>query len=193
MNCPRLPAVPPRRVSQIEPSWFRTLNECLEFAMTHPQGDGSTILQDPAGSLRLVGGGDGDGSSSPSSEDSGPFAAEVYNAGTGETPEWRVRLFNSKSASGTAGIVIIGSYRKTVEDMDWPAQTGMLYLDITYDSETREYKVLFDLEDALPETGDERRYILRIAEITYDEQSDSYTAHQIREYTDVEISGRWVK
>lgn len=54
MNCPRLPAVPGTAISRIEPSWFRNLNECLEYAMTHPRGDGRTILNDAGGSLRTI-------------------------------------------------------------------------------------------------------------------------------------------
>ena len=63
MNCPRLPTVPSGIISKIDPSWFRTLNECLTFAMTHPGGDGVTIFQDAGGSLRAAApsgdGGDG--------------------------------------------------------------------------------------------------------------------------------------
>jgi len=58
MIYPRLPTVPTGRVSQIDPSWFQRLNECLQFAMTHPVGDGSTIFQDAGGTLRAAGGRD---------------------------------------------------------------------------------------------------------------------------------------
>ncbi len=126
-------------------------------------------------------------------EDAGPFAVEVYNAGSDESPEWRVRLFNSDSRSGKAGLVTVGSYREMIEDLDWDAEPGVVYLDITYDPETEKYNVIFDLEDELPETGDEQRYILRIGEITYDEETETYTAHQIRDYGDIEVLGRWVK
>ena len=78
MNCPRLPAVPPARVSQIEPSWFQTLNECLEYAMSHPRGDGFTILQDAAGSLRTSDS-DGSGGGSILPEYDGMFAVRAVN------------------------------------------------------------------------------------------------------------------
>lgn len=129
----------------------------------------------------------------PDEEDGGPFAVEIYNAGSDEAPEWRVKLLNSESRSGKAGLVTIGSYREMIEDLDWDAEPGMVYLDVTYDPETEEYNVIFDLEDELPETGDEQRYILRIGEITYDEETETYTAHQIRDYGDIEVLGRWVK
>lgn len=192
MNCPQLPTVPTERVDAIDPGWFRTLNQCLEFAMTHPQPDGYTIFMDAGGMLRTVPG-DGDGSTAVSKEKGGPFALEIYNAGSDETPEWRVKLLNSESRSGKAGLVTIGSYREMIEDLDWDAEPGMVYLDVTYDPETEEYNVIFDLEDELPETGDEQRYILRIGEITYDEETETYTAHQIRDYGDIEVLGRWVK
>ena len=56
-----------------------------------------------------------------------------------------------------------------------------------------EYDVIFDLEEELPDTGDEQRYILRIVEITYDDESETWAAHQIRNYGDIEVLGRWVK
>ena len=192
MNCPRLPAVPDRRISQIDPSWFRTLNECLQYAMTHPMGDGSTVFNDAGGTLRTGITGDGDGSALES-ENGGPFAVEIYNAGDDDSPKWKVKLFNSKSESGNAGMVTIGSYREMIEDREWDAQEGTVYLDVTYDPETEEYDVIFDLEEELPDTGDEQRYILRIAEITYDDESETWDAHQIRDYGDIEVLGRWVK
>ena len=192
MNCPRLPTVPASRVSQIEPSWFRALNECLQFAMTHPQGDGITVFNDAGGTLRASDrAGDGDGAVLIAA--SGPFAVDLYDAGTDGSPDRRIRLFNSKSRSGIAGLVTIGSFRTEIEDQEWTAQTGVVYLDVTFDPETEEYNIIFDLEPQLPETADERRYILRIAEITQDTETKIFTVHQIRDYGDIEISGRWVK
>ena len=192
MNCPRLPTVPASRVSQIEPSWFRTLNECLQFAMTHPRGDGVTVFNDAGGTLRASArAGDDEGAASV--EASGPFAVDLYDAGMDGSPDRRIRLFNSKSRSGIAGLVTIGSFRTEIEDREWTAQTGVVYLDVTFDPETEEYTIIFDLEPQLPETADARRYILRIAEITQDAETKIFTAHQIREYGDIEISGRWVK
>ena len=141
----------------------------------------------------------GSGGSSPSAvsqdSDGGPFAVtieDVSEDGAAE-PEWTILLHNSKSESGTAGMVTIGSYREMIEDQEWDPQEGIVYLDITYDPETEEYDIIFDLEDELPETGDEQRYILRIAEITYDAETETWTAHQIRDYGDIEVLGRWVR
>lgn len=77
MNCPRLPAVPGTAVSKIEPSWFRNLNECLEFAMTHPRGDGRTIINDAGGSLRSVRSNDADASESGETEYQGAFKVSI--------------------------------------------------------------------------------------------------------------------
>ena len=73
------------------------------------------------------------------------------------------------------------------------AKPGVVILDIVYDDDTEEYDVLFSLEDELPETTDEKRYILRIAEISYDEDTETWSAAQIRPVGDIEVTGRWVK
>ena len=159
--------------------------------MTHPQGDGSTILRSAAGSLRAVTGEGGDGNGEVSN-DGGPFAVEVYNAGSDGSPEWRIRLFNSKSESGNAGLVTVGSYREMIPDQEWHAKQGVVYLDITV-NDAGEYAVVFDLQPRIPETRDEKRYVLRIAEIIYDVETKLFAASQTRPYGDIEVAGRWVK
>ena len=131
----------------------------------------------------------------PDTGNGGPFAVtiEEVSEDNADEPNRIIRLYDSSSDSGTAGMVTIGSYREMIEDQKWDAQAGIVYLDITYDPETEEYDIIFDLEDELPETGDEQRYILRIAEITHDEETDTWEAHQIRDYGDIEVLGRWVR
>ena len=94
---------------------------------------------------------------------------------------------------GVAGMVTIGSRRMQIEDQVWEPKPGVVILDIVYDDDTEEYDVLFSLEDELPETTDEKRYILRIAEISYDEDTETWSAAQIRPVGDIEVTGRWVK
>jgi|GEM_PF-6588483 len=174
--------------------WNGLLRDHLQ-SMRLIAGNGIRIQHYPSGTVVSadVPSGGGTISMPPDEEDGGPFAVEIYDASTDGTPEWRVKLFDSAGESGNAGMVTIGSYREMIEDQEWEAEAGELYLDVTYDPETEEYKIIFDLEEELPETGDEKRYILRIAEIVYDEQTDSYTAHQIRDCGDIEVTGRWVK
>lgn len=126
--------------------------------------------------------------------DDGPFAVTIENVNEGgDQTDWRVKLHNSASESGVAGMVTIGSRRMQIEDQVWEPKPGVVILDIVYDGDTEEYDVLFSLEDEIPETTDEKRYILRIAEISYDENSETWSAAQIRPVGDIEVTGRWVK
>ena len=125
----------------------------------------------------------------------GPFAVTIEDnseAGADE-PDRIIRLHNSKSETGTAGMITIGSYREMIEDREWELQEGTVYLDITYDPETEEYDIIFDLEAELPDTEDPKRFILRIAEIICDAETETWEAHQIRDYGDIEVPGRWVR
>ena len=126
--------------------------------------------------------------------DDGPFAVTIENVNEGgDQTDWRVKLHNSASESGVAGMVTIGSRRMQIKDQVWVPKNGVVILDIVYDGDTEEYDVLFSLEDEIPETTDEKRYILRIAEISYDENSETWSAAQIRPVGDIEVTGRWVK
>ena len=49
------------------------------------------------------------------------------------------------------------------------------------------------LAEKLPETTDEKRYILRLAEVTCDKDQKTYSVAQIRAVGDIEVLGRWVK
>ena len=90
-------------------------------------------------------------------------------------------------------MVTIGSYRETVQDRKWDARQGVVYLDITCDGTTGEYSVIFALEEKIPETTGQKRFVLRIAEIAYDAETELYTASQVHPCGDIEVLGRWVK
>lgn len=135
------------------------------------------------------------GSAASMETDGGPFAvtAELTTDDDSGDLSWIIRLHNSNSNSGQAGMVTIGRYRKVISDQEWDAQAGVVYLDVTYNDEDDAYTVIFDLEDELPDTEDEKRFILRIAEILHDTENDTYTVSQIQPFGDIEILGRWVK
>ena len=125
----------------------------------------------------------------------GPFAVEIYDASQDEEeadPDLRIRLYNSATGSGYAGLVTIGSFRTYIQNQEWELQEGLVYLDVTWDQETEQYLITFDLAEDLPENNDPMQYLLRIAEIQYDEENDEYTVAQLRPCSDIEVLGRWV-
>jgi len=159
-------------------------------------GTGIRIQRLPAGTIISAAGSSGKGGSSVAVDagDEGPFAVMVEPvAEEQENPEQVVRLHNTASESGVAGMLTIGSWRKQIADQEWPAKAGVVILDITYDDESEDYTATFSLEEQLPETADEKRYILRIAEISYDSDTESWSAAQILPVGDIEVTGRWVK
>ena len=124
----------------------------------------------------------------------GPFAVTVEPvAEEQENPGRVVRLHNTASESGVAGMLTIGSRRKQIADQEWPPKAGVVILDVTYDDKAEDYTATFSLEETLPETVDEKRYILRIAEISYNNDTESWSAAQIHPVGDIEVLGRWVK
>lgn len=126
--------------------------------------------------------------------DEGPFAVTIEDLNeNGNQPNWTVRLHNSASESGVAGMLTIGSQRMQISDQEWSPKNGVVILDITYDDEAEDYTATFSLEEQLPETKDEKRYILRIAEIFYNNDTESWTVAQMRPVGDIEVTGRWVK
>lgn len=159
-------------------------------------GAGIRIQRLPAGTIISAARSSGKSGSSVAVDtgDEGPFAVTVEPVDEEqENPEQVVRLHNTASESGVAGMLTIGSRRKQIADQEWPPKAGVVILDITYDDESEDYTVTFSLEETLPETKDEKRYILRIAEISYNNDTESWSAAQIRPVGDIEVLGRWVK
>ena len=155
-------------------------------------GSGIKIQRLPAG-MRIsasVGGGGG-GSSDVLLEARGPFAVTLEE--NIETNTQTVKMHNSASDGEIAGLVTIGSSRFEIKNQEWAPAAGIVFCDITCNAESGEYQVLFSLAEKLPETTDEKRYILRLAEVTYDKDQKTYSVAQIRAVGDIEVLGRWVK
>lgn len=158
-------------------------------------GAGIRIQRLPAGTVISAAGSSGRGGGGiAAAGDEGPFAVTIEPVDEEqENPGQVVRLHNTASASGIAGMLTIGSRRKQIADQEWPPKAGVVILDITYDDEAEDYTATFSLEEQLPETADEKRYILRIAEISYNSDTESWNAAQIHPVGDIEVTGRWVK
>ncbi len=159
-------------------------------------GTGIRIQRLPAGTVFSTARSSGKSGSSMTVDDGdeGPFAVTIEDLNeNGNQPNWTVRLHNSASESGVAGMLTIGSQRMQISDQEWSPKNGVVILDITYDDEAEDYTATFSLEEQLPETKDEKRYILRIAEIFYNNDTESWTVAQMRPVGDIEVTGRWVK
>lgn len=177
----------PRPGEPLEARWGAQLIQWIKDSVI-PRGDGRTTRVD--GNIISVRNGGG----VAEDKDKGPFAVTIEDLSeNGDSPRWVVRLHNTASESGVAGMLTIGSRRVSVNDQEWEPKTGVVILDITYDDEAEDYTAIFSLEETLPETVDEKRYILRIAEISYDSDTESWSAAQIHPVGDIEVLGRWVK
>lgn len=156
-------------------------------------GAGIRIQRLPAGtqfSARSSGGGGGGGGAAEG--DLGPFAVTLEL--NPESQKVMVKMFNSAAPeSELAGIVTVGSTRFEAKKQEWEPKKGQLFCDVTCNAESEEYKVTFALEEKLPETKDEKRFILRLAEITQNQDNQVYTVAQVRKVGDIEVTGRWVK
>lgn len=174
--------------------WNNTVLEHLQ-SMRLTAGPGIRLQRMPGGTVISAERGRGTGGMGGAAPDpeGGPFAVTAEaESGRGKT-SWVIRLHNSTGSSGKAGMVTAGSYRKLIHDQEWKARAGTVYLDVTYSDNTESYTVVFALESEVPDTGDEKRYILRIAEVAHDPETNVYTVSQVRPYGDIEIAGRWVK
>lgn len=181
------------KMASIFDRWNQLIDYLHEIRMV--SGAGIRLSKMPSGTvISAMATATGGGRSVVDDDVRGPFAVTIENKGSDETPEWMVKLHNSANAASTvAGMVTIGSFRTLYGVQIWEAKDGVVYLDVTYDEETEGYTVLFALEDELPRTADEQRYVLRIADIAYDSDTDRYTATLSRPVGDIEVLGRWVR
>ena len=145
----------------------------------------------PAGMRFSATAGGGSSGSGGSFGDLGPFAVTLEE--NAETKKQTVKMHNSASDGEIAGLVTIGSSRFEIKNQEWAPAAGIVFCDITCNAESGEYQVLFSLAEKLPETTDEKRYILRLAEVTCDKDQKTYSVAQIRAVGDIEVLGRWVK
>ena len=154
-------------------------------------GSGISITRRPAGTILSAQSAAGGGGVSAAAAQTGPFAVELIYDDKGSAT---VTLYNSGNPSGeTAGLVTIGSFMETVKKQTFAPKQGVVFLDITYNAEADKYTCSFALESKLPETRDEKRYIYRIAEISYDSSTKEYKSTQLHPVGDIDVRGRWVK
>lgn len=186
---PKLPQRTSRDIDQISRATWNQLLDCLVWAMDHPAGDGTTILNMGHGILRL-----GQISSSGSSGGgtgayAGPFCIRMYRE-QGED-DLQIQLYDGGNLRGTvAGIITGGSRRWTIAAQTYPLKAGVMYAEVVYDPETKEYASGAYLEEEIPESGNPRRWVCRLAEVS--ETDGRYTINQIWQGGDIEIMGRWL-
>ena len=124
MNCPRLPTLPSSTVSRIDPSWFRDLQECLKYAMSHPFGDGRTILNEAGGSLRVIAGTTGDGGGNSAQPYTGSFPVTLTDSEGKGTPVLRIGR----------GYVNVNGVFFALEERELAPQAGFLCVSGSIDS-----------------------------------------------------------
>lgn len=170
--------------------WNMLIDHLYESRLV--SGYGVSVSRRPAGTIVSISRArSGSGSGAMGLAPTGPFAVEILTDNSGKQT---VTLHNSRAPDGeTAGLVTIGSFRETVKKQTYSPKAGVLFLDVVYNSEKDSYSCSFALETRLPETKDEKRYIYRIAEITWNSEKKVYYSAQIHPVGDIEVKGRWVK
>ena len=170
-----------RDIDQISSATWNRLLDCLAYAMDHPRGDGNTILNLGFGLLQ-VGRIAGAGSGSGADDYAGPF--KVRRQGQD------VELQDGGGDGEVAGVITAGSHRWEIARQRYELLAGIVYAEVVYDPETKEFTAGVYLEEAIPESDNPRRWICRIAEIT--PQGDGYVINQIWKRGDIEVLGRWL-
>lgn len=190
--------IPPRLrrgdpIGKLVDYWNMLIDHLNEIRLV--PGNGISVSRMPAGTIiKALGTGNTNAGTSVIQNSSGPFAVVVKNIGDEANSQMAAVLCNSANEkSETAGLLTVGSYRELIPVQNFSLISGTLFLDILYDDEKEKYICKFSLQKSLPETADEKRYIYRISEIQYNEETKSYTAHQIHPCGDIEVVGRWVK
>ena len=190
--------IPPRLrrgdpIGKLVDHWNMLIDHLNEIRIV--AGGGISVSKMPAGTVISARGKSGGSTgSSAASFLAGPFAVSMLNTGSADSPSWQVVLYNSAAPeSKIAGMLTIGSYREEIQKQFFDPQEGVLFLDATYDENSEKYTCSFALEENIPDTGDEKRYIYRIGEISYDDNTKNYKTSQIHPFGDIDVLGRWVK
>ena len=156
--------IPPRLrrgepIGKLVDHWNMLIDHLNEIRIV--AGNGISVSKMPSGTVINARRGSGNSSNGTvTALLAGPFAVSSVNDGTVESPSWQVVLHNSANPQGdVAGLLTIGSYREEIHKQFFDPQKGVLFLDVIYDDESEEYSCTFALEESIPDTGNEKRYI----------------------------------
>lgn len=125
---PSLPSRPSKDVDKISASWLCKLLDCVAYGMTNPRGDGKTILNESAGTLRAVrqpGGG----------TDSGADQYTLFEVVKDSDTSVKINGYNSEEGRYYNNWCVFGLRRVEVEDGATVSNidsTGVIYLKATY-------------------------------------------------------------
>ena len=185
-----LSTIHPLEVKQKINELIREVNRLAPVA-----GSGIAIARYPSGTvISATEHGSGSGGPPGSDEYDGPFTVELLP--NGESLLVRCRDGQNEDAV-YAGYIRVGSLLRALEVRSWEVKNGTVYAEVLYeDSESEDgdgtYSIDLYFEESLPEDTDPKRWILRIAEVSCDENGIC-TISQIWENGDIEVSGRWVR
>lgn len=177
----------------------RKINELIrEINRLAPvAGNGIAIARYSSGTIfSVTDAGGGYGTASGSDQYDGPFTVELLQEEEEEKQLVRCRDGQDENAP-YAGYIRVGSLLKAVEVRSWEAKNGIVYAEVLYEeSESEEgsgsYSIDLYFEESLPEDSDPKRWILRIAEVSADENG-LWNISQIWENGDIEVTGRWLR
>ena len=173
----------------------RKINELIREVnrLTPVAGSGISMARYPSGTVvSATGSGSGSGASPGSDEYDGPFTVELIQ----EEEKQLIRCRDGQNEnSACAGCIRVGTLLRSVEVRSWEVKSGTVYAEVLYEeNESGEGSYTIDIyfEESLPEDSDPKRWVLRIAEVSCDENGIC-TISQIWENGDIEVSGRWVR
>jgi hypothetical protein len=131
---PSLPSRPTKDPDKLSASWLCKLLDCVAYGMSNPRGDGKTILNESAGTLRALrqpGGGSDGGAAAPYTLFEVVMAEglETYVQINGYNPG-KDRYYNNWCVFGLNRVEVLDGEQISVES------TGVIYLEATYPVDT---------------------------------------------------------